>query len=65
MTVRDMVIKALRELGADGLMDVTGCECFLDVLMPCPWSPEDCRPAYRHSDGVMRETKEGTCQREK
>jgi hypothetical protein len=46
----------LEEHEYDGLWNETGephCGCDLDDFCPCGCPQPDCRPAYRHSDGMM------------
>ncbi|MGA1846871.1 hypothetical protein [Deferribacter abyssi] len=44
MTVKDIVIKYLKENGYDGLFDeVLECGCRIGDLMPC-YNPQNCSP---------------------
>ncbi len=56
MTVREMIIKCLKEGGYDGLCVfddcVDGiCDCGIDDLVPCGEIPMSCEAAYKYSDG--------------
>ncbi len=44
MTVKEIIIEKLTELGADGLC-YENCGCGIDDLIPCSKSIEDCVPA--------------------
>ena len=47
MTVKDIVIKYLKDNGFDGLC-YEDCGCDIDDLAPCWNNYEDCQPAYKH-----------------
>jgi hypothetical protein len=48
MTVKDMIERALREGGFDGLYNGAGqCGCLLGDLAPCEWENFDCAAGYR------------------
>ena len=55
MTALQILIKALREMGADGLCIPggleEGCGCGLDNLMPCETLGAECRPAKEAMGG--------------
>jgi hypothetical protein len=44
-TVKEIVVAALKEMGADGLSNEIGCGCGLDDLMPCYDACAGCVPA--------------------
>ena len=57
MDVEEILIKALREMGAEGLYDSEGpCGCGIDDLAPCgeTWGEilDRCIPAKRGEDGL-------------
>jgi hypothetical protein len=48
MTVHEILISKLKELGADGLCNTeTDCGCGIDDLCPCDVSLLDCVPAKK------------------
>lgn len=49
-TVREILIKWLKQNGFDGLASSSGdpCGCGLKDIAPCWTCPMDCYPAYRH-----------------
>jgi len=58
MNVEEIIIKALREMGADGLCSPEGCGCSIDDedFMPCgyTWHALQCVPAKQGEDGRYR-----------
>jgi len=60
MTVKEIVKDYLEKNGYDGLCDDIECGCSLDDFWPCEGcnDPAQCRPAYRHKDGLMYPVKE-------
>jgi hypothetical protein len=56
MKVKDFVIKALREMGADGLYSDEcdePCGCGLDDMAPCGCDFSGCQPAKKDEDGLF------------
>ena len=49
MTAKEIIRKYLVEHQYDGLY-TEDCGCCLDDLLPCDYSPSDCKPGYRHID---------------
>jgi len=49
MTVKEILVKWLKDNGYDGLYydDADGCGCSIDNLIPCRQSCECCKPAYK------------------
>jgi hypothetical protein len=55
MTVKDIIIEKIKQIGADGLCNIeSDCGCGLDDLMPCnDQFIYDCEPAIKKDDGLF------------
>lgn len=49
--VSDLLVKSLREIGAEGLCG-DDCGCQLDDLIPCGDDPSNCMPAIKQKDPI-------------
>ena len=54
MNAKDLLIKALKEIGADGLYNgYAECGCCVDDIEPCgDCNLDECEPARKHEDGL-------------
>jgi len=60
VTVLEMVEKALRDGGFDGLYNPDRCACLLEDLAPCAGLAEDCEAGYR-LEGCSDDCSIGPC----
>ena len=47
MTVKEIVVKYLKDNGYDGLYDEMDCGCLIDDFAPCDSIGAECMPGYR------------------